>query len=242
VGFAPWIVINVQTHFAVLLIHGKNVWAHFGLAPLWEGLAHPRKLALYEFFADIASDDPRDLPRRAVNLLYSLLYLGPILTAGALRLKTERFDSPAANPTRLTLVRFAILYVVLFALAVQFSDFKAARYHLPAYPFLFFLTAYSLARCQEAFPNVHKKIQAVYLTTVILVALGTHVPLLSLDRPGFALSAKGYSYAFLPWNYLHTHAPAGSGNRKIFLELVQRPLLSAILPKLSSEDHRDLSC
>jgi len=69
VGFAPWIVINVQTHFAGLLIHGKNVWAHFGLAPLWEGLAHPRKLALYEFFADIASDDPRDLPRREPALL-----------------------------------------------------------------------------------------------------------------------------------------------------------------------------
>src|SRR5213594_5153093 len=107
VGFSPWIVIDMQTHFAGLVIHGKNVWEHFGLAPLWEGMAHPRKLALYEFFADIASDDPRDLPRRAVNLLYSLLYLGPILTAGALRLKTERFDSPAANPTRLTLVRFA---------------------------------------------------------------------------------------------------------------------------------------
>src|SRR2546422_8084041 len=35
-------------------------------------LAHPGKLAPYEFFADIASDDPRDLPRRVVNLLYSL--------------------------------------------------------------------------------------------------------------------------------------------------------------------------
>src|SRR5207249_5648639 len=125
-GFSPWIVINVQTHFAGLVVQDKNVWEHFGLEHLWDGLVHPRKLALYEFFADIASNDPRDLPRRAMNLLYSLLYLGPILTAGALRLKTERFDSPAANPTRLTLVRFAILYVVLFALAVQFSDFKAA--------------------------------------------------------------------------------------------------------------------
>ena len=241
VGFAPWIVINVQTHFAGLLIHGKNVWAHFGLAPLWEGLAHPRKLALYEFFADIASDDPRDLPRRAVNLLYSLLYLGPILTAGALRLKTERFDSPAANPTRLTLVRFAILYVVLFALAVQFSDFKAARYHLPAYPFLFFLTAYSLARCQEAFPNVQKKIKAVYLASVILLGLGTHAPLFSLDRPGYVLFAKGYSYAILPWNYWKTHAPASSDDREVLLELVRRPLLSDILPKLSGDDRRDLS-
>jgi len=158
-----------------------------------------------------------------------------------LRLKTERFDSPAANPTRLTLVRFAILYVVLFALAVQFSDFKAARYHLPAYPFLFFLTAYSLARCQEAFPNVQKKIQAVYLASVILLGLGTHAPLFSLDRPGYVLFAKGYSYAILPWNYWKTHAPASSDDREVLLELVRRPLLSDILPKLSGDDRRDLS-
>src|SRR2546422_7714774 len=30
VGFAPWIVINMQTHFAGLVIHNKNVWEHFG--------------------------------------------------------------------------------------------------------------------------------------------------------------------------------------------------------------------
>src|SRR5712691_12236279 len=63
VGFSPWIVNNVQTHFAGLVVQGKNVWEHFGLAHLWDGLSHPRRLALYEFFADIASDDQRGLPR-----------------------------------------------------------------------------------------------------------------------------------------------------------------------------------
>src|SRR5207249_5253573 len=114
VGFSPWIVLNVQTHFAGFVVQGKNVWEHFGLAYLWDGLAHPRKLAPYEFFADIALDDPRDLPRRAVNLLYSLLYLGPILTAGVLRLKTVRAEPTGARPTRPTLVGFSILYVVIF--------------------------------------------------------------------------------------------------------------------------------
>src|SRR5437867_1467783 len=31
VGFSPWIVINVQTHFAGLMVGDKNVWEHFGL-------------------------------------------------------------------------------------------------------------------------------------------------------------------------------------------------------------------
>jgi len=241
VGFSPWIIMNMQTHFAGLVVQGINVWEHFGFAHLWDGLAHPRKLAPYEFFADIASDDPRDLPRRAVNLLYSLLYLGPILTAGVLRLKTVRAEPTGARPTRPTLVGFSILYVVIFALAVQFSDLRAERYHLSAYPFLFVLVAYSLARCQDLAPLGQRKIQAVFLACVVVLGLGAHAPLLSLDRPGFALSGKGYAYAFLPWNYLYTHAPAGPGDREFILELVQRPFLSDILPKLSSDDQRELA-
>ena len=241
VGFAPWILINTQTHFAGLVIRGKTVWEHFGLAHLWEGLTHPRKLALYEFFADIASNDPRDLPRRAVNLLYSLLYLSPILTAGVLRLKAGRSDPAGTNPTRLTLVRFGILYVIVFALAMQFSDFKATRYHIPAYPFLFLFVALALAHCQDLVPLGQRKIQTAFLASVVVLGLGTHAPLLSLDRPGAALSAKGYSYALMPETYSHTHAPAGLRDPEFILKLVQRPFLFDILPRLSSEDRQELS-
>src|SRR2546428_4820370 len=167
VGFSPWIVLNVQTHFAGFVVQGKNVWEHFGLAYLWDGLAHPRKLAPYEFFADIAIDDPRDLPRRVVNLLYSLLYLGPILTVGVLHLKRGRFEPSGPGPTRPTLVSFAILYLVVLTLAVQFSAFRDPRYNVPAYPFMFFLTAYSLARCQDAFPLVQRKIQTASVASVV---------------------------------------------------------------------------
>src|SRR5438093_7161977 len=45
VGFAPWILFNMQTHFAGFVIHNKTMWEHFGLASLWDGLAHPWKLA-----------------------------------------------------------------------------------------------------------------------------------------------------------------------------------------------------
>src|SRR2546426_786016 len=245
VGFSPWILVITQTHFAGLLIHPANVWEHFGFKHLLDGLSHPRKLAPYEFFADIASDDPRDLPRRVVNLLYSLLYLGPILTAGVLRLKTWRSEPAGVNDSgrgpQPTLVGFGILYVVVFALAVQFSDFKATSYHLPVYPFLFLFVALSLVRCQEAFPNVQKKIQTVFLAGVVVLGLGTHAPLFSLDRPGAALSAKGYDYALMPRTYLYTHAPAGKDDHNFIPKIVQRPFLSDILPKLSGEDQRDLS-
>src|SRR2546427_12473312 len=49
VGFAPWILFNVQTHFAGLVIKNKSVWEHFGLAYLWDGLAHPWRLTPVEF-------------------------------------------------------------------------------------------------------------------------------------------------------------------------------------------------
>src|SRR5439155_22856899 len=126
-GFSPWIVMNVQNNLAGLVILGKNVWEHFGLEPLRDGLAHPRELAPVEFLATLASDDDRDLYRRAVNLLYSLLYLGPILTAGVLRLKMGRSTLAEPRPIRLTFIGFGILYVVMFALAVQFSDFRYVR-------------------------------------------------------------------------------------------------------------------
>src|SRR5436309_3365437 len=256
VGFSPWILINVQNHFAGLVVQGKTVWENFGLDYLWDGLANPRKLAVYEFFANLASDDPRDLSRRAVNLLYSLLYLGPILTAGALHVITGRTVPTEADysgrgpretrpsrthPTNPTLVGFSILYVVIFALAVQFSDFRAASYNLPAHPFLFFLAAHSLARCQEAFPLIQRKMQTVFLASVVALGLGTHAPLVSLDRLDYALSAKGYSYALMPTVYLRTHSPAGEPDREFIAEVVQRPFLSDILSKLSADDQWELS-
>src|SRR2546426_9450146 len=144
VGFSPWISMNLQNNFSGLLVQRANVWEHFRLAHLWEGLAPPRTLAPVEFFATLASDDAWDLYRRSANLLYALLYLGPILTAGVLRLKTGR-SAPAGpsyrgrgpremlpsrtHQTRPTLEGFGILSLLVFALAVQLSDFRITRYY-----------------------------------------------------------------------------------------------------------------
>src|SRR5213594_72112 len=158
VGFSPWISMNLQNNFSGLLVQRANVWEHFRLEHLWEGLAHPRTLAPVEFFATLASDDAWDVYRRSANLLYALLYLGPILTVGVLRLKTGR-SAPAGasyrgrgpitrcmwgsngypmlpsrtHQTRPTLEGFVILSLIVFALAVQLSDFRITRYYLPAY-------------------------------------------------------------------------------------------------------------
>ncbi len=248
VGFSPWIIINAQNHFAGLVVHGRNVWEHFGLDYLWDDLAHPRTLAPVEFLRTIASDDSRDLYRRAVNLLYALLYLGPILTAGILRWKAVRSGPAGANyrgmgthPTRPMLVWFGILYLVVFVLAVQFSDFRDTRYNVPAYPFLFLFAAHALAYCQDRFPLAQRQIQNVFLASAVLLSVGTHAPLVSLERPGAGLSIKGYSYALLPSNYLYSHAPGREGGREFILQMVQRPFLSDILPKLSADDQRDFS-
>src|SRR5207245_10871360 len=170
-------------------------------ALLWDALTHPRRLPLVEFLASLAPNDNRDLYRRAVNLLYSLLYLGPILTAGVLHLKTVRFEPTGPSPTNPTLVGFSLLYLVLFTLAVQFSDLREARYYVPAYPFLFLCVAYSLVRCEDLVPRVQRQIQTIFLASVVFLGLGTHAPLLSLDRLGYALTPKGYTYAYLPWTY-----------------------------------------
>src|SRR5207244_12317197 len=137
-----------------------------------------------------------------------------------------------------TLEGFGILCLVVFALAVQLSDFRITRYYLPAYPFLFLFVAYSFARSQETFPLAQRKIQTVFLASVVVLGLGTHALLLSLDRPGLALSTKGYSYGLLPWYYWDTHAPVAHGDRKSIVDVVQRPSLSDIHPKLSADDQR----
>jgi 4-amino-4-deoxy-L-arabinose transferase-like glycosyltransferase len=45
VGVSPWIILNVQTNFAGLMIREVSVWGHFSLNPLLDGLSNPRRLA-----------------------------------------------------------------------------------------------------------------------------------------------------------------------------------------------------
>jgi hypothetical protein len=69
VGYSPWIIMNVQTHFVGLVVYGINIWEHFGLEHLWEGFSNPRRFAPVGFLATISSDHPWVLYRRVVSLL-----------------------------------------------------------------------------------------------------------------------------------------------------------------------------
>jgi hypothetical protein len=124
---------------------------------------------------------------------------------------------------------------------VQLSDFRGASYTMPVYPVLFFFAARAIARCQETFPRGTGRIQTVFVAILIVLGIGAHAPVFSLERPGFALSAKGYSYGVMPDSYVFTHEAAGSGDRDFIPQLVERPFLSDIMPKLSSEDRRQMS-
>src|SRR5207247_9143321 len=162
-------------------------------------------------------------PARSPLLPYTTLFRSLRLKTGQSAPAGANYRGRGAHPTEPTLVGFGILYLVVFVLAVQFSDFRDTRYNVPAYPFLFFFVAHSLARCQDAFPLVQRKIQNVFLASVVVFGLGTHTPLLSLDPPGLALSIKGYSYAMMPWTYVSVHAPASSDYREFIPELLERP-------------------
>src|SRR2546425_12712555 len=89
-GFAPWILFNMQTHFTGLVIYDKTVWGDFGLAQLWDGLAHPQRLAPVEFLRTIAFDHDWGPYRRALSMLSSPPYLFPSLTLGARHLNAGR--------------------------------------------------------------------------------------------------------------------------------------------------------
>jgi hypothetical protein len=239
VGFAPWILINVQTHFAGLMIHGTTVWDHFGLDHFLEGLSDYRLLVPYQLFASFASFYPADVPRRVVNMSYVILFLVPILVSGFVASKARGTEGTDPTPVRIKFGRFGIVYLCLFALAVQFSNFNHARYHVPVYPFLFFLLAVALVRLEAAFPLSRRRLQAGFLAGIGLLWVVAHTLLFSLDYASLAFSAKGYSARFLTVAYLCPKAMWGCEDQSL-LPLEQTPLLS-VLSKLAPEDQQELS-
>ncbi len=241
VGFWPWIIVNVHNGFAGLVIRGTKVWDYFGFEYPLGALSNPRGLFLYELFANIGSQDSRDLLRRATNLVYSGIFLGPILSVVGMSVRNSLRSQPTERKSnRLRLEFFGALYLCLFALIVELSHFKAASYNIAVYPFLFFFATYSIARLQDTFPLVQARIETVFLSSVIVFGIGAHAPLCSLDRAGYAFSAQGYSYGLLPVFYFSRASVASAGDEAV-PQLVQKPFLSSILPKLSAEDQKEMS-
>src|SRR3989442_770514 len=91
-----------------------------------------------------------------------------VFGSGTTRGRSDRAGHRASHPRR---VGFGILYIVELPRAVKLSDFRAKGYMIPAYPFLFFFVAHSLARCQDLLPRVQRKTQTVFLASVVVLGL-----------------------------------------------------------------------
>lgn len=238
-GFLPWISFNIQHSFSGLVVQGVAVWEHFSPAYLLAGLSDYRAFFPYQFLTVFASSDPADLPRRAVNLSYAILFLGPILAAGLVAGKTLRQAPAGSQPDQARLSRFGILYLCIFTLVVQLSDFRTPRYFVPAYPFLFFFLASAVTRLQDAFPLSHDRIRVVFLSSLALLCFVTHSAVVTLDHAGYAFVAKGYSYGGLLWFSL-CPGKEEQCEERILSQVEQTPLLTTLLPKLPPEDQQEV--
>ncbi len=240
IGFLPWISFNLHHHFSGLVVQGVNVWDHFSPINLVAGLSDYRAFVPYQFFTVFAATHPEDLPRKAVNLCYAVLFLVPILAARFLGPRALEATPANPHPDRIKLAGFGILYLCIFTLIVQLSDLRAPRYYIPAYPFLFFFLASAVDRLQEVFRPVGNRIRNFFLSSLILLGIGAHSVVLSLDHAGYSLFSKGYSYGPLLW-FSVCPGKEETCEEKILLHLERSPLLSTILPTLSPEDQREVS-
>ena len=238
-GFLPWISFNIQHSFSGLVVQGVEVWQHFSPAYLLAGLSDYRAFVPYQLLTVFASSDPADLPRRAVNLSYAILFLVPILAAGIVAGKALRPAPVGSQPDQARLSRFGILYLCLFTLVVQLSDLRAPRYFVPAYPFLFFFLAKAVTRLQDAFPLSRDRIRVVFLSSLALLGTVAHSAVVTLDHAGYAFVAKGYSYGGLLWFSL-CPGKEERCEQRILSHVEQAPLLTTLLPKLRPEDQQEV--
>lgn len=239
IGFSPWIAINLKTQFAGIIVGDIRLWSHFGLNNLLADLAQPRRLGIVQTLFTLASEDRSRLYRWTVNLAYFLLFASAVLTAAVISLKTPGLGGRFGR-RRPTLGAFAILYVVLFTVAVQFSDLRSPRYRVPLQPFVFFLVALAVVRCQQEFPRFQKEIGRGFVGLAVFLALLAHAPLLSVARPGYVLGAQGYTYSTLPPAYFGLQ-PATGAEGPNAAEFPSGPGWTVVLEKLPVEDRRDLS-
>src|SRR5207249_4260496 len=125
---------------------------------------------------------------------YLILLATPMLAAVALANARWRRRGWLVFDRAPLLVTFSVLYLALFIVAVQFSDFRAPRYRIPIHPIVYLLTALAVAYCVERREGSGaRKILATFVSLVVVTWFIAHSPVLSLERPGYVLEAPGYS-------------------------------------------------
>lgn len=195
IGFTPWLLGNVWGPSRGWLIGGIPIWALLDFAWLRGRLGGIEDFVLYVLGTSFAFENWRTALRLAANVSYDVLFAAALGLAAAGLAKTawrERLRQLLARPQPWT---FAVVYLSIFLAAAQICTRKAWRYHIPAFPFLFCLTALALdfLRRRGRQAEASGILRGLLLTGVVCNAL-----LLSPRHAGEIFSTKGYVYSYLP--------------------------------------------
>ncbi len=195
IGFSPWILINWHSHFQGLLLQGTPLHQCFHWKFFLKRLWYFRESSFYRLFS--VHNLPTPLPEispRLITHFYRLLFLMPAILLFIVRGKEmkEKIKNLLASRSP---VLFSLIYLSVFLLISQATEFKEARYFIPAQPFVFFLSICALDGLTRFFskPFYGKLIPGVFFAAVIFGSAAFHAPGMSFAHRGKLFYVKPYS-------------------------------------------------
>lgn len=188
VGFSPWIVMNLKEKGIGLVIQGQPWWTGIHAKNFIKRLWHFRESTPYLLFSYFDLFDPPFLASKVVIWFYRILFISP-LAAAAWMLRKQKTKIGAANP----LVMISLIYVFLFSVLVQFTEYTAVRYWIPAQPFLFLLVLFSLEQISKKVRNI----PGLFFVFLISAAILFTARLMSFSERGYAVRQPAVSHAWL---------------------------------------------
>lgn len=204
IGFSPWIAINCCSQFQGLSIQGAGFFDIFHWKFFIKKVLNFHHSSPYLLFAvhQLPSVVPEFSPLW-VTRLYRVLYLLPMLFFAWFQRQTLKKLFSGHSPAR-----FAVLYLGLFILISQATEYREVRYFIPAQPFVFFLAYLCVDRLTQKFRIDF--LRKIYLGSLILLSAALHVRTFYPEYAGEVFRIKPYSFE---WFLL---SPACSTPEKCF--------------------------
>ncbi|HVO33671.1 MAG TPA: glycosyltransferase family 39 protein, partial [Elusimicrobiota bacterium] len=160
-GFYPWIKANVFGPVNGCFIGEQAVWDHFGFSEFTHSLFCLKTSFPYRWASSFATEDWRLVGFGRPNTVYAILAALLILAWAAGRARGRIFRRPS------DLSLLALIYLGIFTLAMQASDFKSPHYRVAAMPFLIFLAASAIREFQQSASMRRRRLAAVALTAFV---------------------------------------------------------------------------